>query len=106
MPGVEVQFDLQNLSEQRDHPDTNLDPTSTTAVGKITADHVRKQLQQDLPHWQGGIDVPYRQWELRDRNYESWSPVHLFLLFFKLVLTLLVYHTNINAMRDLERKKE
>jgi hypothetical protein len=36
MPGVDNQYDLQILSEQRDYPAANLDPTSTSAVANIS----------------------------------------------------------------------
>lgn len=73
MAGVGVQSDLQILSEQRDLTEANFEPTSSTAVANILIVNVRQQLQQDVPHWRGHLDVPYRQWGLRDQRYTSWS---------------------------------
>lgn len=47
----------------------------------------------------------YRPFTLRDESMTSLSPVRLFLFLFQPILDLLLYHTNLTATRDRNRRK-
>ena len=100
MPAFEFQQDFDKVVENLDASTALKSPTTTKSIQGISKVQCQEQIKTVFPDYTPPIDTIYRKWKLRNLDYQSLSPVCLFLLFFQPIIDIIVHHTNIAAKRD------
>ena len=91
--------DFDEVTEKRDlqsAPNTTYLPS---AKPNYTYQECVAAIQEEQPVFTPSIAPEYREWQLKNPLQLAWSPLRLFLLLISPILELLVFHTNISALR-------